>query len=36
MAYLNPLRAVRGDGAPGVGATRVIHRKDMRQPGAAS
>ena len=32
MAYLNPLRAVSGDAAPGVGATRVIHRKDMRQP----
>ena len=33
MAYLNPLQAVSGDGAPGVGATSVIHRKDMRQPG---
>ena len=27
MAYLNPLRAVSADAAPGVGATRVIHRK---------
>ena len=35
MAYLNPLQAVNGDDnhdVPHVGATRVMHRKDMQQP----
>ena len=34
LAYLNPLQAIDDDGdAPHVGATRVMHREDMQQPG---
>ena len=33
LAYLNPLQAVNdNDGAPRVGATRVMHRTDLQQP----
>ena len=31
MAYLNPLQVVGDDETPRAGATRVIHREDMRQ-----
>ena len=34
LAYLNPLQAIDDDGdAPHAGATRVMHREDMQQPG---